>query len=227
MNRWNRVKHKLNMNGQDLYKICKEDRNISESFKCIVTDNEVKVLIRNEKVFLHWFKHVLHSEFPMSFILFSTGEGNASAGHWLAVYFDVIGKCFFFDSYGDKPNKIFRRFCENIMVIAQDMFPRIHNHKQYKINEICREIQAHDTVVCGEYCIYFLHVINTCAKPEQAEYIIEQTFPKVIKTGRYASHRDKFNNYAQFYINDQFVKDWVQKNYNYTSVKSIIPKKIL
>ena len=61
--------------------------------------------------------------------------------HWVALYFDGVGTCDYFDSYGQPPKKEIQEFmnkhAKNIQV-SMTQFPSI------------------DSDVRGQYCIYFL-----------------------------------------------------------------------
>ena len=156
-------------------------------------------------------------EFPLSFVL-NTGTIREGGRHWQAVYFDVERNIYFFDSYGRRPMMQFIAFFENVIN---------HDNPQRKLTcrgrmqEITREIQAFNTKVCGEYCIYFLHVMSTVKQPKNGERVMLDSFPPPITEVRHKEIRDELGNYRQFYLNDEFVKDWVQSRYNYYKIKTI------
>ncbi len=66
--------------------------------------------------------------------------------------------------------------------------------------------------------------MNTIRYGHQAKYDLLRTFPKPITEGAHRVYRDEFRNYKQLYLNDEFVREWVERNYNYHRVKSIIDR---
>ena len=200
----------------DIRKICERDPDIKETFKDVLSKDQVEHFNQNPT---NWLNNFYDSvDFPLSFVL-NTGTIKDGGLHWQAVYFDVERNIYFFDSYGHKPMNQFLAFFENIVNYQK---PKRFHYDRKKIHEICREIQAFDTKVCGEYCIYFLHVMNTVKHPGNGERIMYATFPPPVTTdGIHREKRDAMDNYTQFYINDEFVKDWLQRRYNYYKVKGI------
>lgn len=98
--------------------------------------------------------------------------------HWMAVFFSNHGQAEFFDSFGFPPT-----IDKNIHTfISRNSVQWIYNAQQ---------LQNHRTVVCGQYCVFFL--INRC---------LGKTLQKIISY--FTTNQLK---------NDHFVKEYVEKNF--------------
>ncbi len=65
-----------------------------------------------------------------------------NGSHWVAIYFDKNGRGEYFDSFGLPP----------FLPELKDFLNR--NCKMWLYNS--KRLQSKDTLVCGQYCIYFL-----------------------------------------------------------------------
>ncbi len=199
---------------EDVENICKKDDHIKQSFKKVLAKDDVRIQMSLNESALETLYEEQPFLFPASFVL-NTGTYKQRGRHWQAVYFDIDGNCFYFDSYGHKPEEDYIRFCEKINSLRN----RNANRIRFKLHYMTREIQAYNTSVCGEYCIYFLYQMNTLKYPIYISKIMEMEFPPPDKS---SEKRDQCDNYRQFYINDEFVREWVQRKYNYDKIKNII-----
>ncbi len=121
------------MEGADIEQICaKQDPNNKESFIELLSALDVQRLLTGEPWSISsWLKdYHNNAEFPMSFVLNTSFPGNPEVGHWLAIYFDEKGQCYYFNSYGDKPDTLLKRFCEGIIDYAQRQFPKYRISKE-------------------------------------------------------------------------------------------------
>lgn len=115
------------MNALELEELVKKDKLISNIFLGIFPCN----LLPNKL-----------SSKPCAVIV-NTHPDHKPGEHWLAIHFDVMGKCELFDSYGITP-----------IPVEIDHFIK-NQSKSVNINR--RWLQSADTAVCGMYCIYYLH----------------------------------------------------------------------
>jgi hypothetical protein len=81
-----------------------------------------------------------------SFYIVNTDNSDGKGRHWVAFYFPPKGPPEFFDSLGRRPDFYHDRF--RAILICND--------GGYMYNE-CR-LQAPNTVSCGGYCIYYVHL---------------------------------------------------------------------
>lgn len=79
-------------------------------------------------------------------LISNTDNANMPGTHWVAIYFDVRGNAFYFDSFG-----------RNVYSQQFDKFLKM-NAKRIHVNK--KRLQSSDTLVCGMYCIYFLYYIT-------------------------------------------------------------------
>ena len=109
----------------------------------------------------HLGKHVFKGVFPASQLPIVGGYGSSdlkypfcfvantdiaekSGQHWVAFYFDKNGKARYFDSFGRKP-------------YYKDWLHYLTGNSKEGLWDYNRaEIQALDSVTCGQYCIYYL-----------------------------------------------------------------------
>lgn len=80
-------------------------------------------------------------KFPCCFIL-NTAKRTHEGKHWLAFYFDTKKRCYFFDSYGNKPD-----------------FFNLENYIKKLTNKVIynkKIIQSWSSQNCGFYCVIFL-----------------------------------------------------------------------
>lgn len=70
---------------------------------------------------------------------------NMNNKHWVALYVEN-GKGFYFDSYGIIYQTIVKKFCPNV-IYSED------------------QIQSLNSVLCGYFCLYFLHFMTNSKKP--------------------------------------------------------------
>lgn len=105
--------------------------------------------------------------------------------HWIAFYFNENGFMEFFDSYGNSPEQ-FSPYFKQYM----------GNYPSIKVNK--KRLQSNDTIVCGQYCLFYL----------------------MCRTRGYSMHQivDFFN--SDFHLNDQFVYHFIDERF-YCCVSSV------
>jgi len=67
---------------------------------------------------------------------------NENGSHWISIYFDKNRRGEYFDSYGLPP-----LFPEIISFLDQNSILWTYN---------CKRLQSTNTLVCGQYCIYYI-----------------------------------------------------------------------
>lgn len=82
--------------------------------------------------------------FPSCFIV-NTDPRNLPGTHWLAIYYNQHGICYFFDSYGNNPARYRLR----------SYISRTSRRWTYNIHRL-----QGDSMYCGYYCILFLLYIS-------------------------------------------------------------------
>ena len=81
--------------------------------------------------------------YPSAFVA-NVDPSNKPGSHWVAFYFTKDQKGEFFDSYGQVPS-----------IYSADFTKFLHNNtKMWTHNK--KELQAMNSNVCGQYCLYFI-----------------------------------------------------------------------
>ncbi len=91
--------------------------------------------------------HFVHHSLPYGFVANTDTWGNPGK-HWVAFYMDENGQGEFFDSLGRPP----QHYCEQ--------FKSFLTTRCAKIVYNTRPLQSPDSVLCGQYCLYYL--ANRC-----------------------------------------------------------------
>lgn len=81
--------------------------------------------------------------YPYAFIA-NTQKHTLLGQHWIAIFVPTPAEGEFFDSFAEDPSYYSKQF--------QDFFSK--NNLKLKVNN--KRIQSDKSVVCGEYCIYYL-----------------------------------------------------------------------
>lgn len=82
-----------------------------------------------------------HPTYPRAYVVNSEPAGK-SGEHWFALYYNELGKCSFFDSYGKHPS-----------FFGLDKYIQ-RTSTSYEFNSV--QIQNFMSTTCGYYCIYFV-----------------------------------------------------------------------
>lgn len=109
----------------------------------------MEILLRSDPCIQRIFKGVYAYDklptsipaYPAAYII-NTAPSNTPGEHWVCVYFESENRSEYFDSYGMYP------FGE-IYAFAKRNANKVFYNKKW--------LQSPDSVVCGAYCIYFLH----------------------------------------------------------------------
>jgi hypothetical protein len=109
---------------QSIESIMKKDDQIKNIFKGVFARNELPQIIN----------------YPAA-LIFNTQDRNKDGEHWLAVYFDSINLCYFFDSYGQSP-------CYYGVTNYLKKYSSLINYNQKRIQG--------DSEYCGLYSILFI-----------------------------------------------------------------------
>lgn len=115
------------MNSVELVKIIQKDSILSKCFAGVYAADQINFKI---------------SKRPCSMII-NTDPSTLPGTHWIAVYFDLYGDAYYFDSFGRRP---FSEQCNRFLKM---------NAQNVRINTL--RLQSSDSYVCGMYCIYFLY----------------------------------------------------------------------
>lgn len=85
--------------------------------------------------------HVISRPFAL---IFNSDVSTSVGTHWLAIYVDSTGYGEFFDSYGHSPHFYG-------LAVVNFLQRHCYHHKHN-----VKRLQDNNTMVCGEYCLYYL-----------------------------------------------------------------------
>ena len=85
----------------------------------------------------------LLNSFPVSFIV-NTDKRMDPGRHWVAFYISSRTEGEFFDSYGNSPS------------YYSNEFEKFFDRHGLKMTYNQKRLQGYDSIVCGQYCIYYL-----------------------------------------------------------------------
>ena len=83
---------------------------------------------------------------PTAFI-FKTDGHKKSGAHWVSIYVDQSGSCFYFDSFGSPP-------------LVPNHINRIRKNCT-RLRWNVKQLQSATSDVCGQYCLMFLHYMSS------------------------------------------------------------------